>query len=185
MSKLSFSLSESLFHVFSFIFRISSPASQLMDVVLSTWDQKSPVGNQLILGPRFLFSLHEAKDSFSLSSVSFFLCKNSTFSLTSSLLINDSIMGLRPWIGLHATMPLPLLLKTLSLIPFLFQQFLHFSAPFKTKLSERAIHTYWCYLLTSSTISPCFWIISISLQPFTLPSLTSVKVTNDSSLSSQ
>lgn len=32
----SFSLSESLFHVFSFIFRISSPASQLMDVVLST-----------------------------------------------------------------------------------------------------------------------------------------------------
>lgn len=146
-----------------------------MDVALLIWGQKPPVRNLLVLlslqhdlmdlGLRFLVSLNQAKVSYSLGSISFCLCKNSTLSFISSLLITFMHLSIY-------NQALALLLKTLHLTPILFQQVPHFSAPFNTKMSEKS-HPHWLivYSLTSPTISSCCWIASISIQPLVLPTI--------------
>lgn len=146
-----------------------------MDVALLIWGQKPPVGNLLVLlspqhdlmdlGLRFLVSLNQAKVSYSLGSTPFVFARIPPFHLS-------PLSSLRSCICLYTTRPLPLLLKTLHLTPILFQQVPHFSASFNTKMSGKS-HPHWLivYSLTSSTISSCCWIASISIQTLVLPTI--------------
>lgn len=138
-------------------------------------------------GPLVSIFLAPTKGLYYLGSISFFFCNNFTPLFISSLLINNSPMGLCPCICLHTTMPLHLLIKTLPLTPTLFQQLLHFSAPFNPIMSEKSPPH---LLILLIDLKHNFLLLldhfhqHMTIHSSHYSSLAFVKVTGDASLSS-